>query len=55
MEGIRELTRKEINNEFLLLLNKMDLLNKIGLISKVDKTRLFSNYEDFVSEVKFCN
>ena len=50
IEHIKELKREEINRGFLMLINKVDLLVKTGLISEIDKFLLFPGYKDLMEE-----
>lgn len=46
------LEREETINELLIFINRLDILIKAGLISKVNKSDIIPGYDALVEEVK---
>ena len=48
----REGKIEERYHSFLMFVNKLDLLNKTGLIPQIDKIQIMPRYNDIVAKIK---
>lgn len=46
------LEREETINELLIFINRLDILTKAGLISRINKTDIIPGYDALVEKVK---
>lgn len=50
IEHIKKLKQKEVIDDFLVFINRLDILAKSGTIPKIDKSKIYSIYKELIKE-----